>query len=97
MGNDKEYVINAEILEVKKEDVKVNVDNEVLSIQGEREQEKEEKGKKFHRVERAYGSFTRSFTLPENADGTRIKDGMLKLQIPKTKKVKPKSTEVKVQ
>lgn len=99
--NDKEYVINAEIPEVKKEDVKVNVDNGVLSIQGEREQEKEEKGKKFHRVERAYGSFTRSFTLPDNADGTktkaRFKDGMLKLQIPKTKKVKSKSTEVKVQ
>lgn len=99
--DDKEYVINAEIPEVKKEDVKVNVDNGVLSIQGEREQEKEEKGKKFHRVERAYGSFTRSFTLPDNADGTktkaRFKDGMLKLQIPKTKKVKSKSTEVKVQ
>ncbi len=99
--NDNEFVIKAEIPEVKKEDVKVTVDNGVLTISGERKQEKEEKGKKFHRVERYYGSFTRSFTLPEAIDDTKIKagfkDGMLNLEIPKTAKAKPKAIEVKVE
>jgi HSP20 family protein len=97
---DKAFVIKAEIPEVNKEDVKVTVHNGVLTINGERKQEKEEKGKKFHRVERYYGSFTRSFTLPDNVSETKIsasfKDGMLNLQIQKTEKVKPKSIEIKV-
>lgn len=99
--DDNEFVIKAEIPEVKKEDVKVSVDNGVLTLKGERKQEKEEKGKKFHRVERYYGSFTRSFTLPENVDDSKVKatfkDGMLKLQVPKTEKAKPKTIEVKVE
>lgn len=98
---DEAFVIKAEIPEVNKEDVKVTVDNGVLTIQGERKQEKEEKGKKFHRVERYYGSFTRSFTLPDNVDETKIKasfkDGMLNLQIHKSEKVKPKVIQVKVE
>ena len=61
--DDKEYLIKVELPEVKKEDVKVTVENGVLTITGERKFEKEEKGKKYHRVERAYGSFMRSFTL----------------------------------
>ena len=98
---EKEFVIKAEIPEVKKEDVKVTVENGVLTIRGERKQEAEEKGKKFHRVERHYGSFTRSFTLPDNVDAANIKasfkDGMLALQIQKTVEAKPKSIEVKVE
>ena len=98
---DNEFVIKAEIPEVKKEDVKVSVDNGVVTIQGERKQEKEDKGKKFHRVERYYGSFVRSFSLPDNIDETKIKasfkDGMLNLQIPKTAAAKPKTIEVKVE
>ena len=94
------FLIKAEIPEVNKEDVKVTVDNGVLTFRGERKQEKEEKGKKFHRIERYYGSFTRSFTLPENVDETKIKasfkDGMLNLQIQKTEKAKPKVIDVKV-
>jgi HSP20 family protein len=62
--DDKEYVIKAELPEMKKEDIKINVHDDVLTISGERKYEKEEKGKKYHRVERAYGSFLRSFTLP---------------------------------
>ena len=97
---DNEFTIKAEIPEVKKEDVKVTVDSGVLTIRGERKQEKEEKDKKFHRVERYYGSFTRSFTLPDNVDESKIeasfKDGMLNLQIPKTEAAKPKAIEVKV-
>ena len=98
---DKAFEIKAEIPEVNKEDVKVTVHNGVLTIQGERKQEKEQKGKKFHRVERLYGSFTRSFTLPDNVDETKIsasfKDGVLNLQIQKTEEAKPKSIEVKVE
>ncbi|MGD2270240.1 MAG: Hsp20/alpha crystallin family protein [Desulfobacterales bacterium] len=97
---DNEFIIKAEIPEVKKENVKVTVDSGVLTIRGERKQETEEKDKKFHRVERYYGSFTRSFTLPDNVDETKIeasfKDGMLNLQIPKTEASKPKAIEVKV-
>ena len=97
---DNEFIIKAEIPEIKKEDVKVTVDNGVLTISGERKQEKEEKNKKFHRVERYYGSFSRSFTLPNNVDETKIeasfKDGMLNLQIPKAEEAKPKAIEVKV-
>lgn len=98
---DNEFMIKAEIPEVNKEDVKVSVDNGVITIQGERKQEKEEKGKKFHRVERYYGSFVRSFTLPDNIDATKIKasfkDGMLNLQVPKTGEARPKAIEVKVE
>ncbi len=98
--NDNEFVIKAEIPDVKKEDVKVSVDNGVLTIKGERKQEKEENGKKFHRVERYYGSFTRSFTLPENVEESKVKatfkDGMLNLQVPKAEKAKPKAIEVKI-
>ena len=97
---DHEFIIKAEIPEVKKEDVKVTVDNNVLTIRGERKQEKEEKGKKFHRVERYYGSFARSFTLPENVDQAKIdasfKEGMLNLKLPKTEEAKAKEIEVKV-
>jgi HSP20 family protein len=97
---DNEFTIKAEIPEIKKEDVKVTVDNGVLNIRGERKQEKEEKNKKFHRIERYYGSFSRSFTLPGNVDETKIeasfKDGMLNLQIPKVEEAKPKAIEVKV-
>jgi HSP20 family protein len=98
--DEKEYVVKAEIPEMKKEDIKLNVDDDVLSITGERKYEKEEKGKKYHRVERAYGSFVRSFTLPEDADSSKVsaeyKDGLLKVHIPKSEKAKPKKSEVKI-
>ncbi len=98
--DEKEYVVKAELPEIKKEDIKINVHDDVLAITGERKYEKEEKGKKFHRVERAYGSFTRRFTLPEDADGSKVsaeyKDGVLKVHLPKSEKAKPKAIEVKV-
>jgi HSP20 family protein len=99
--DEKEYLVNAELPEVKKEEVKVTVEDGVLSIHGERKVEKEEKGKKFHRIERAYGSFERSFTVPGDADATKItsdfKDGVLKVHLPKSAAAKPKAIEVKVQ
>lgn len=98
---DKAFTIKAEIPDVHKDDVKVSVENGVLSIKGERKHEKEESGTKFHRVECYYGSFMRSFTLPSNVDSTKIKatfkDGMLDLQIPKTTEVKPKAVEIHVE
>jgi len=98
--SEKEYLIKVEIPEMKKEDVKISVQEDVLSISGERKSENEEKGKKYHRVERSYGSFMRSFTLPEDADGTKVtaeyKDGVLRVHLPKSEKVKPKAIEVKV-
>lgn len=98
--DDKEYLIKAELPEVNKEDVKVTVQNDVLTISGERKYEKEEKKKKYHRIERAYGSFARSFTLPEDADPEKIsaefKDGVLYVHIAKSEKAKPKAIEVKV-
>ena len=79
--DDKEYLLKTELPEVRKEDVKVRVENGVLTIRGERKMEKEEKGKKIHRIERAYGSFLRSFDLPDDADPKQItsefKDGVL--------------------
>lgn len=98
--DDKEYLIKAELPEVKKNDVKVRVQDGVLYISGERSLEKEEKGKRYHRVERAYGSFTRTFSLPEDADAEQVnaefKDGMLSVHVAKDKNAQPKSIEVKV-
>jgi HSP20 family protein len=95
-----EYQIKAELPEVKKEDVKVSVDSGVLRIEGERKHEKEEKGKKWHRVERSYGSFLRTFTVPDNADPAKVsaefKNGVLNVHLPKSPNAKPTSVEVKV-
>jgi HSP20 family protein len=99
--DDKEYLVKADLPEMKKEEIKVDVEEGVLSISGERKAEKEEKNKKFHRIERSYGSFMRSFTLPEDADGTKVvaefKDGVLRVHLPKNPVVKSKATEIKVQ
>jgi HSP20 family protein len=98
--DEKGYLIKAEVPDVKKENIKLTVQDDVLTISGERKSEKEEKGKKYHRVERTYGSFMRSFTLPEDADGSKVsaeyKDGMLNVHLPKSEMAKPKSIEVKV-
>jgi HSP20 family protein len=70
--DDKEYLIKAELPEVKKDEVKVTVENGVLTISGERKFEQEEQNKRYHRVERAYGSFTRSFSVPDDADSAKV-------------------------
>ena len=98
--DDKEYVIKAELPEVKKGDVKVRVEDGVLYLSGARQFEKEEKGKRYHRIERAYGSFTRSFALPDDADPQNVnaefKDGVLNVRVAKDPNARPKSIEVKV-
>jgi len=94
------FKLKVELPEVKKEDVHVTLENGMLTIQGERRQEKEEKDTRMHRVECSYGSFLRSFQVPENVDGTRIdaefKDGMLLVTLPKTEAAAPKVTEVQI-
>ena len=98
--DEKEYLIKAELPGMKKEDVRLTVEHEALAISGERTFEKEEKGKKYHRIERAYGRFVRSFSLPEDADRGKVtadfKDGMLHVHLPKSQRAKPTAIEIKV-
>lgn len=90
--DEKNIYIEAELAGLKKEDVKVSIEDNVLTIRGERKQESEEKKKNYHRVERVYGSFSRAFTLGENVDKDNIEakyeDGVLHLTLPKVEPVK---------
>ena len=98
--DDKEYRIKVELPEIKKEDVKVTAEEGTLTITGERKFEAEQKGRKYHRVERAYGSFGRSFSLPDDASPVKVnaefKDGVLTVHLVKDEKAKPQHIEVKV-
>src|SRR4029078_2943803 len=98
--DDHGYVLKADLPEMKKDDVRVTVEDGILSVSGERKSEKEDKKKKFHRIERCFGSFRRSFTLPEDADSTKVtaefRDGVLKVHLPTTTTTKSKATRVKV-
>ena len=98
--DDHEYLFKADLPEMKKEDVKVTVEHGVLSMAGERKVEKEEKSKKYHRIERSFGFFERTFTVPEDADARKIaaefRDGVLTIHLPKIPAAKPKPIEVKV-
>ena len=100
LETDDEYLVRAELPGVKREDVKVSLEEGMLTIEGERKQEKEEKGRRLHRIERFYGSFCRRFSLPDDADATLIraetKDGVLNVHIPKSKVIKQKAIEIKV-
>lgn len=97
---DKEYLIKAELPEVKKEDVKITLEDGVITISGERKKEAEHKDANEIRIESYYGSFARSFALPDNVDvdGIRaeVKDGVLKVHVPKTaaSKSKPRKIEI---
>jgi HSP20 family protein len=95
---DEEFHIEAELPEVKKEDVKVTLGNGVVTLQGEWKEEK--KGRKIHRTEWSYGHFVRSFTLPDLVDDTKVNaefmEGVLHLHLPKSEKAKPKASEIEV-
>jgi HSP20 family protein len=97
---DKDLVLKVEIPGIKKEDVKVSLENNVLMIHGERKFEEETKRENYHRVERDYGEFLRSFTLPPFIEPDKIfaefKDGLLTVMLPKREEAKPKLIEVKV-
>lgn len=96
----KEFVVKAELPEVKKEDISVELDGNMLTLKGERRQEKEEKDKTMHRVERFHGSFVRSFTLPENVDAkgisAEVKDGVLQVHLPKVETPAKKATKIDI-
>ena len=98
---EQEFVIRAQLPGVKKEDVKVNVKDGVITIEGERKQQHEEKTEKMHRVESIWGNFSRSFSLPENANAESIrcetKDGVLTVHIPKLAKAEGKVRQIKVE
>lgn len=98
---DGEYLVRADLPAVKKEDVSVTIDNDILTIAGERKFDKEEKSERVHRRESFRGMFSRSVSLPANADAGGIraesKDGVLTVHIPKTKNEKAKAIEIKIQ
>lgn len=95
-----EYLIKAELPEVSKDDVKVTVDEDVITISGERRKEAEHKDEKVHRIESLYGSFSRSFRLPEDADVAAIqaesRNGILKVRVPKKPAARNRTVEVQV-
>jgi HSP20 family protein len=98
---DKEYTIRAELPAVKKEDVQVTLDGGIITIKGERKQQQEDKNEKFHRVESFYGSFERSFSVPDNVNADTIKceskDGVLTVHIPKAEVSKQRPKQIAVQ
>jgi HSP20 family protein len=98
---DGEYIIKAELPEVRKEDVSITVQDGVLTLAGERKQEKRDEQEKVHRIERYYGAFARRFALPDNADEQGIKaesrDGVIVIHIPKQRVIEPQPRQIQVQ
>ena len=96
----KEYLIKAELPDVRREDMKISMEDGTLTISGDRKYEKEESGRKYHRIERAYGSFGRSFSLPDDASPAKVtadfKDGVLKVHLAKNEKARPQQVEVRI-
>jgi HSP20 family protein len=99
--DDHEYLFKADLPEMRTDDVKVIIENGILYISGERKTETEEKKRKFHRLERFFGTFERKFAVPEDVDTTKIMaefhDGVLQVHLPKRPMPKPKAIEVKMQ
>ncbi|WP_283786914.1 Hsp20/alpha crystallin family protein [Bermanella sp. WJH001] len=97
---DDAFHVHAELAGVKKEDIEINVNENVLTLTGQRENKHEQSSKKAHRIERAYGSFARSFSLPDSADAEKIaasfNDGVLEITIPKAKHEKPSPIKVSI-
>src|SRR4051812_30357795 len=98
-NNDHEFVLKAELPEMKREDIDITYDNGVLTLKGERKADLETSRENYHRIERQYGSFTRSFTLPATVEAARIqasyKDGVLTIRVPQRDDAKPKQIEIK--
>ena len=94
----REVVLKAELPEVKREDINITFENGVLTIRGDRKYETDVKRENFQRIERHFGSFSRSFTLPATVDATRIsasyKEGVLTIRLPQREEAKPKQIVV---
>ena len=97
---DKGITLKAELPGIKKEDVHLEINDGVITLRGERKFEKEDKKDNYHRIERSYGSFNRSFTLPSTVDRDKIKahykDGILEVTLPTAEEAKPKSIPVAI-
>jgi len=98
---DENIVVTAELPGVKQEDVDVSVTNDILTLKGEKKEEKEVKEKNYHRIERSYGSFQRSVRLPAAVQADKAKavykDGVLNITIPKVEEAKPKQIKINVE
>jgi HSP20 family protein len=98
-GNDK-LVLKAELPDMKRENIEITVDNNTLTIKGEKKLSDEVKDEQFHRIERRYGSFSRSFSLPPTVDATKVsaeyKNGVLTLKLPLREEAKPRQIQVNV-
>ncbi len=98
--NKDNFIVTAELPGIRKEDIRVTAQNNVLIISGEKKRETENKSDTWHRVERSYGMFTRSFDLPAMVDPSRIKadfrDGVLAVELPKAEEAKPKEITINV-
>jgi HSP20 family protein len=97
---DTDYLVKTDLPEVPKDQIKINIEDGVLTIEGERKQEKDEKTKHYHRMEREYGKFVRRLTIPSEVDVPKVvadfKDGVLSVRLPKSAAVRPKNVSVKV-
>lgn len=97
---EEEITVAAEVPGIRKEDIKITIQDNVLTLSGEKHQEKEEKHKQYHRVERSFGSFQRSFSLPSSVSADKVKakykDGILVVVLPKSEESKPKEIQVSV-
>jgi HSP20 family protein len=95
------YELKAEVPGIKKEDIRISFEGGLLTLKGEKKQENEEKNRNYHKVERVYGRFERSFRFPEGIKADEIKakydSGVLTIAIPKTEEVKPKEIAVTVE
>ena len=100
LERDDAFELRAELPGMKKDDVRITLHDDVLTIRGEKKQESEKKEQKYHRTERSYGSFQRSFTFPASMQGDKIDatyhDGVLTIVLPKSEEAKPRDIEVKV-
>lgn len=100
LEDDKAYHLRVDLPGVRKDEVDVELEGTVLTVRGERKAEREEKSRKYHRVERFFGSFARSFDLPEDIDGGQIeatfRDGVLNVSVGKAPHAQPKRIEIKV-
>jgi HSP20 family protein len=93
-----EVVVKAELPEIKREDIKITVENNILTIEGERKAEGNKDTDRYHRVERSYGAFRRSFTLPANVDAGKVqanyRDGVLTVSLPRREETRPRQIQV---